>query len=428
MPEVKLFSNKALNNIDTGVLSTSTVCEPSVAASGNEVLLTGNWFATRSLDGGASWDSMDPFTYFPHVDGGFCCDQSVIYEPSRDITIWLLQYLRADDQENTLRVVVSPGVSIGNNVWHWWDFRPSDVDPNWIRQWFDYNHIAVSNNFAYVGTNMFDAEDVFTQCVVFRLPLDELANVNSSLSYDYYETPDNFSLRCCQGARDVMYFGSHNSNRELRLFEWREDSASVATHDIAISKWNYGPNSANGPDGRNWLARSDSRITAAYLIPDREIGFAWTANKQGLARPYPFVRCVVIDPASNSVAAEPDIWSSNFAYAYPDMCANMQGHVGVSLFRGGNMHHPGHVVGIRDDLSGGSWDLKETRASTDGPSDEKWGDYVSCRPAWPSASTWVTSGFTLQGGGSRDDIEPQYVHFGRDRNTPMVERWRRTSR
>ena len=38
---------------------------------------------------------VDPFTALPSAAGGFCCDQVVLYEPSRDIWIWILQYLRS---------------------------------------------------------------------------------------------------------------------------------------------------------------------------------------------------------------------------------------------------------------------------------------------------------------------------------------------
>ena len=90
--DLVLFGNIALSDADTGG-QTSTVGEPSVANNGREILLTGNWYATRSLDGGASWAHMSPFNFLPPVDGGFCCDQTIIYDRSRDLLFWVLQYL-----------------------------------------------------------------------------------------------------------------------------------------------------------------------------------------------------------------------------------------------------------------------------------------------------------------------------------------------
>ena len=89
--DLSLFSNLALDDAATST-STGTVCEPTAASSGADLLVTGNWFASRSSDAGQSWQFVDPATMFPASMGGFCCDQVALYEPSRDLWIWLLQY------------------------------------------------------------------------------------------------------------------------------------------------------------------------------------------------------------------------------------------------------------------------------------------------------------------------------------------------
>jgi hypothetical protein len=55
--------------------------EPSVANSGKYVFYTGNKYAARSTDGGATWRYLDPKSDFDK----FCCDQDVIYDKSRDL-------------------------------------------------------------------------------------------------------------------------------------------------------------------------------------------------------------------------------------------------------------------------------------------------------------------------------------------------------
>ncbi len=410
------FQNVGLSDFDTGG-QTSTVGEPSVANNGDQILLTGNWYTSRSLDGGGSWDFVSPFNFLPPVDNGFCCDQTTIYDPSRDITCWLLQYSRLNGT-NTLRVAVKVGPNLGNNVWHWWDFRPGDVDINWADQWFDYNHAALSNNFLYVGTNMFRGNS-FTRCVIFRLPLDELRE-GEDLTFEQFQTTDFGSLRCTQGARDVMYFAGHRSGDQLRVFRWPESSASVTPADVDVSSWTGGSYNAPGPDGNNWLDRADPRITGAWLASGL-LGFMWSVNAQG-ARPHPHVRVVRIDEKTMNLVDEPDIWNSQFAYAYPEATPNDRGHVGITLFRGGGSLHPAHVVGLWDDFSN-AWELHTTREGTDGPVDRKWGDYLACRRHSPDGLTWIATGFTLQGGASRGNIEPRFVHFGRRRDEGGVARW-----
>jgi hypothetical protein len=418
--DLVLFQNLGLSDADTGG-QTSSVGEPSLANNGQQIFMTGNWYATRSLDNGASWAFISPFNLLPPANGGFCCDQTALYDPSRDLVFWLLQYIEQGGT-NTLRVAVKRGPTLGNNDWYWWDFRPVTVNANWQNQWFDYNHAALSNNYLYVASNVFSTtNDVWTRSVILRLPLDSLAD-GSQLSYTYFQSTSNFSLRCALGARDVMYFGSHNSNRQIRVFAWPENVATISQRDIDVSPWQAGDYTATGPDGHNWLSRCDPRITGAW-VADGVIGFMWSANKVGTSRPFPYVRVVRLEEDSKAVIDEPDLWNAEYAFAYPDACPNDRGHIGIALFRGGGNRHPGHVVGIWDDYANG-WSLLSTRDGTNGPADEKWGDYLACRRHAPDGLTWIATGFTLQGGSSRTDIEPRIVHFGRKRDEGAVNRWR----
>ena len=231
-----LFRNSGLKDADTGG-QTSTVGEPSVANNGNQILLTGNWFATRSLDGGRTWDNLSPSNYFPRAAGGFCCDQTVIYDPSRDLMFWLLQYIKRGNS-NVLRLAVKRGPNLGNNDWHWWDFQPKQVNPAWSGEWFDYNHAALSNNYLYVGTNVFrTANDRWSRSVVLRLPLDKLA-VRRPFDYVHFESTSNGSLRCTQGARETMYMASHNSAQQVRIYCWPEAGSSYTYHDVNVTQWN----------------------------------------------------------------------------------------------------------------------------------------------------------------------------------------------
>jgi hypothetical protein len=105
-----LFRNAAIPGAATSN-STSQVGEPSVANNGSSILLTGNWYASLSTDHGQNWIYVDPYDLFPSVNGGFCCDQVALYDPSRDILFWLLQY-SADSNRNTLRWLLQKAVRI----------------------------------------------------------------------------------------------------------------------------------------------------------------------------------------------------------------------------------------------------------------------------------------------------------------------------
>jgi hypothetical protein len=404
---VVLLQNTALPGTATSG-QTSSVGEPTVAnqgQEGREILITGNWYAAKSLDGGGTWTFLDPYTLFPQAGSRFCCDQVVLDEPRRGLLFWLLQYSRDPQGTNVLRLAVKRG-TLANDTWRWWDFRPATTNPAWAGEWFDYPDLELGDNFLYMSTNSFRGE-AWQRSVVFRLPLDVLAD-GGQLSYRYFATTKNFSLRCVRGAGSTMYFASHNQRPKLRVFSWPEAAAGPSFHDVTVSNWNAGQYSAPGPDGTNWLARCDGRITGAWLA-NGVIGLAWSVNSRG-ARPFPYVRVVEISEAQMQVIADRDIWSPNHAYAFPNGAPNAAGQIGITLFRGGNQLNPGHVVGFFDSGTQG-WRLRATKNGTNGPSDKKWGDYMSCRPSAPDGQAWLACGYTLQGGGARTNIEPRVVRF-----------------
>jgi hypothetical protein len=407
--QVVFFRNVALNASDTGG-QTSTVGEPSLAVSDRQVFFTGNWYASRTADNGANWQAVDPFTALPTVDGGFCCDQTALFVPGRSLTVWLLQYV-VESNTNTLRIAVNPGPGLDALNWRFWDLRPVNVNPEWSGEWFDYNHAAVSDAFLYVATYVFTvAEDTWTRSVVFRISLETLSG-DGPLTFDYFESTENFSLRCAQGSAGTMYIASHNTLSQIRIFSWPEPGTQVTARDVNVSPWLAGSYSAPGPDGRNWMSRSDPRITGVWVSRGR-IGVMWSANRQPPERPMPYIRVVRLDENTQVVVDEPDIWNAQTAYAYPDAYPNAAGEVGITIFRGGGQRFPGHIVGFWDETDS-VWRLRVTRNGTHGPGDGKWGDYLTCRRHSPRTDTWVAAGFTLQGGNTRANIQPRYVHFGR---------------
>ena len=75
------------------------------------------------------------------------------------------------------------------------------------------------------------------------------------------------------------------------------------------------------------------------------------------------------------------------------------------------------IVGARDNAAP-AWRTKYARQGTHSPAEPKWGDYLTCRPHTPYGHTWVASGYRLQGGTNRRNIEPRYTHFGFEKDTP----------
>ncbi len=410
MNDVKITKLSILSDTVTND-QTSTICECSIANNGSQILLTGNWFASKSLNGGNTWTHISPVSNFPIADGGFCCDQTLLYDKGRDLTFWLLQYLERQGT-NTLRLAVKKGKTLNKEKdWQLWDFSPQSINPAWKNQWLDYNHAALSDNFLYIGTNVFNTNDVFTRSIIIRIPLKSL-ETGQNFTFDYYETKADFSLRCVQGATTTMYFVAHagtTGNNKLRVFAWPENSTTVTKTDIAVTAWSGGQYEAKGPDNTNWLMRADYRITGAWLS-NGILGFMWTANKRGTDRPFPHIRVVRINAATMAKLDEPDIWSPDYAFAYPDAYPNASGEVGITLFLGGGIKNPTHLVGSFNTATT-KWILKMVREGTNGPVQGKWGDYITVRPFAPDNKTWIAAGYTLQGGKTQNDVQVHAVKF-----------------
>lgn len=398
---LKLLRNVALDADAIGAQA-STICEPTVAAHGRELFVTGNWFAARSADDGRAWRALSPFARFAPAAGGFCCDQVALFVPALQVWVWLLQYTPGDDGENLLRLAVSSRPDFADA--HHWDLVPSRVDARWSGDWFDYPDMTVTDGHLFVSVNLFRGQ-TWRRAAVLRFPLQPLAR-GAALGYRCWSTEAVGSIRLCRGPGAVQFMGSHRGGATLRVLRWCDDSAAVTWQDVAVSPWSDGPFTAPGPGGAEWLARLDGRITGAWCGAG-SIGFMWSANRDE-RHPWPFVRAVRLRASDLERVDEPDLWSRASAWAYPAAAANARGEVGFTACYGGGRRHPSHVVGVWAD---GGWRTRVAATSTHGPSGGAWGDYLGIAPAHPGGEHWVAAGYTLRGGASRRRVQPRVVRF-----------------
>ena len=406
--DIVITRNVALNDTATSG-ATSQVGEPSVASNGSRLFVTGNWYASRSTDNGGSFTYVDPYNTTPSAAGGFCCDQLTLYDPRRRIWIWILQYIKTSSGSNVFRIAISRDGSFPANSWYWWDIAPTTLNRDWDDVWFDYPDAAMSAGNLYVTFNVFNNASQWQRAVVMRFPLDTLAS-GGSLGFGWWSTTNNGSLRLTQQANPTgnMYFGSHNSGSQMRLFYWPDGSNNISNWNINVNSWS-GAISSAAPNGVDWLGRCDSRITGASLGGGR-ITFMWTAGA-GNNRPHAYCRVVRINEGTKAVIDQPDLWSNQRAWAYPAICYNSSGTLGMTSFYGGAGRNPGHVVGAYDSGSG-NWVTRYSRLGSDSPNLPKWGDYLNCRADVPSTGSWVASGYTQEGGETRNEILPRVVRFG----------------
>jgi hypothetical protein len=114
----------------------------------------------------------------------------------------------------------------------------------------------------------------------------------------------------------------------------------------------------------------------------------------------------------------PYLWSPIFAWLYGYGSPDNRGNVAIQAFFGGGQYYPSIAAGVGNDFSGGllPWQMIQLVNGTDGPAPtatkpSSWGDYIRIRPFNGEGPGWIGSGWTLQGGPFRENVEPRYFEF-----------------
>ncbi len=401
----RILKDIPLDQVATGA-QTGTICEPALGASGKRILVVGNWFASRSTNGGKSWLFIDPYTELPDTGAGVCCDQLVHYSRTWRLWIWLLQFRKSRDG-NIVRVAVSSTGAPGS--WTWWDTAPTDVEPGWSRTWFDYPDLIETAGNLLLSFNLYSVSDnSWRRAVVLRFSLREL-KARGALARQAWSTSQAGSLRFARGPAASAIFASQSSSMAgVIVYEWPDEAETVTAITVPVTDWSDGPYVSNGPGDAPWLQRLDDRITGGWRAKG-VIGFAWSAAAD-TNHPQPFIRVVRIDESSRSLIDEPDLWSSTQAWAYPAISPNRRGDVGITAFHGGGDSHPCHAVGLFDERNN-IWKMVTGARSTHAPRNGAWGDYLDIQPDPSRKTYWMATGYVLNGGSNRRNIEPRVTIF-----------------
>lgn len=389
--------------------------EPSVANDGSVVFETGNWYAAMSQDGGKTFSYVSPFEAFPSAThyGGFCCDQSVLYDPSNDIMFWLLQYNPDANSNNALRLAFAQGQS--NIIAGNWSFE--DLSPQQIGipsgNIYDYPQLALSDNYLYITSNVYTGGyNTFNQSVALRIPLTEFTT-DGPFAVESFPSAgtSNFTFTPVQGATKTMYWASHNSNASIRIYSWPDDSSTVSWADESVTPWPDQQPVCVGPDQLDWCGRLDSRVKAGW-VANGVIGFMWNASQgsSGFGTfAYPFIDVARFDQNTLQLIDEPIIANPDYAFAYPSVAPNASGSIAGPVFYGGGQYYPTLALFTQSNGTSQSspWTIQTIAPSTQDPSQNQWGDFLTSRLHSPDETSWVASGYTLQPNG----IHPLYIWF-----------------
>ena len=248
-PSINFVANRGFG------ISQSTVGEPSGGVGGSVIFVTSNWYAAYSTNGGSSFTKLSPTTIFPNnVDGGFCCDQIVVYAPSIDRILWLMQYGQGATGESRYRIAAaSPAtvISSSGTSWTYWDITSTQI--GFANEFLDYPDMSVGNNSVYFSFDQVNSGGR----VIVRIPLSEIQSA-STINFRYTKNTDSpmaYGGHLTQNPQDEIFWAGHNSNSSMRVFNWPESSNSYSWRDVNVGSW---PNdntklTSTTPDKQDWL-------------------------------------------------------------------------------------------------------------------------------------------------------------------------------
>lgn len=414
----------------------SPVGEPSVTQSGRFVFQTGNWYATRSVDNGATWSYLNPFTIF---GSGFCCDQVTIYEPARNRQFWLLQY------SNRLVVANSAGNDLVN--WIYYAFTPQGLGfPAGAT--FDFNRMVYSANYIYITTTVRDSADRWIASVIMRLPTDDMV-AGASFNYTFWSRNDVFVYTPVLGANGTrMYFGADWYTTIARSGDWfrinwnDETSTTLYWWDRDVDNYAFYTSGANCASTNgvitNWCQRSDSRLNSP--------GFRWRSSyvnlnlvsfavntKQGGGYPFPYTRYIHFREDDLTYFGFDYLWASWSAFLFAALAPNARGDLGGVVAWGGGSpgynFYPGAAAVVYDrfGFSIDYWLWGSGNACLNGDGLRRFGDYLQVAPLDPARHLWIGSGYRTNSNGGACNVSGTNtagnVVFGRSRDSASYYRW-----
>ena len=398
-PPAPLFFKqyRELNNL---IPNTSGCCpEISSSENGQTIMMTANNWMSLSEDGGATFSNINPTTIFPQDDGGFCCDQVVVYVPRIDMFVWLLQYWSSGGK-NRIRLAAqtTPLVRSSNGTaWTYWDFVSDTFDTG---SSLDYNDVSFGES------SLWWTSQNGTGRVVVRIPLSEIA-AKSTIHFGYTAGTDALWSHLTQNATNTVYWAGHVSNSELRVYSMRDGDGFYSWHSVTVNSWPNGTNSTACPNDVDWMTfESWKHYVFGNAMQRGSVWFSWLAAAGGNF-PRPHVQMVRINPSTWTLQEQVQIWNPTIAFLDAHLSTNSQGELGMEIAFGSGGFYPSSAVGVWGDFV-----VYYPRLST--RCVQRWGDYNHSRRAASNGAEWVAAGYTNETNSSGGNIViPHYIRFGR---------------
>jgi hypothetical protein len=363
--------------------------EMTTAIGHNVAWYTGNTSAGYSLDGGKNWTTVDPSTIVPDpTSRPLCCDQQVIYAPSVNLFIWVLQYwcpvatpaataanptpsptndCSQINGSNIIRFAFATPEDIRTQAtaghvgfaWRTYDLTPQQAGESSSNAWFDYSTLAVNDRFANWTADIFEGRD---SAVAMRINLNSLTQ-NKFQAEGIYPSFHTAAAQQPPGEA-TSYFATNNTYSQTRVYEWRTNSSNAIIHDIDHASIPTNNGSVLGSDGIDWNARAGGGLLGQTLSAAQSKNTVVVANMGW--RDQCTAKCNTGSPTFTHVhdhtsidisrfdtntwkSDDSDIWSNTLNYSWPSLGVARSGRFGISFLASADNANPQPIAGFLDD-------------------------------------------------------------------------------
>jgi hypothetical protein len=384
------------------------------------VLLSGNWFCDYSTDGGATFTSVDPTTVFAKWTGHtFCCDQIIIYVPSIDRFIWLMQHAADSNGIGAFRLATASPSDIKKKfetAWTYWDFTAATFG---LSEDMDYPDLAFTSQFLHVST---DATTTGGRLVA-RFALADIASAGSLPGRHNHpeKAKDAVGAHLVQNSSDGAFWAGEPDNSSLQIYSWPDSSTTITPFKVGVAAWPNGTLTSKGPNPNNndWLSWLSGHVpqneACGATRKGNELWLAWTAangsgTPGGFSFPNAHVRVAVVDVSTQKLVSESQVWNKDYAFAYPSLAVNSQGEVAIASGVGGTKNNAHTSLGILGDNV--VWHVDEGDYTP-----QRWGDFVTVRNHQRNRNKFAGFGYYTTKDPTNTGqyyANPFYVVFGRN--------------
>lgn len=375
-------------DLNDGKINPFNAWETSAARAFDVVVYTGNLFAAYSVDGGATFSSMDLGGLCKAHGQSPCCDQVVIYIPSITQFAWVI----LTNEGNLVLALASPMEVRDSNGRSWTSWLIPAKQFGDGRSTFDQPTVAFGDNFLYITCNLGRI------AIAIRLSISELY-ARGTVHLPYFIAPGVFWLRPALNTGQIGYFAALLASkdeeiRNVRIFSWTERTNKISMFDVGIQKVPRQDATVNAPNGP-WLSnqKGNLQVLGSALTPVGHLWVAWFANRSMTGSttrtfPYPHIGIAVINVLTRKLERQRYIWNPEYAFAFPALATNAHGDIGLSFCWGGAKAAPQYGVGM---LTGRDQSL--ISVTGDRNSSAAGGDYTTIRVSFPDVYTFCASGF-----------------------------------